>query len=173
VKDSPLGPPAKRDEAQSEREEAQPMRAKTGVLPAAPSRIPTSRDNSTPTFDAPAISLGNVPTSGFLSSLVSPDSQPPHPRFVTESELEAVKVIKKVPPVYPLVAKQSRLTGVVVVVGTVNKNGRIGNLQQVSGSPIFREAAFAALKQWVFKPARLNGQAIEQSTTIRLHFGVP
>ena len=81
-------------------------------------------------------------------------------------------MIKKVPPVYPLVAKQSRLSGSVVVQGIVNKSGRISGLQLISGNPLFRDAAFAALQQWVFKPARLDGQAIEQSTTIRLYFGV-
>ena len=81
-------------------------------------------------------------------------------------------MLKKVAPVYPLVAKQSRLSGSVVVQGIVNKSGRITNLEQISGSPLFRDAAFAALKLWVFKPAKLNGQAIEQATTIRLFFGV-
>jgi TonB family protein len=41
----------------------------------------------------------------------------------------------------------------------------------LSGHQLFRDAAFAAVKQWVFKPAKLNGQTIDQSTTIRLHFG--
>jgi protein TonB len=116
--------------------------------------------------------LGNAPASGSLSNLISPVSQPPRPRFLPPSDFEPVTVIKKVPPVYPLVAKQHRLSGSVVVQGTVNKNGRISDLQLISGSPLFRDAAFAAVKQWVFKPARLNGQAVEQSTTIRLDFGV-
>jgi periplasmic protein TonB len=85
--------------------------------------------------------------------------------------LEPVTVIKKVPPVYPLVAKQRRLSGSVVLQGTVNENGRINSLQLISGSPVFRDAAFEAVKKWVFKPARLNGQAIEQQTRIRLDFG--
>jgi len=85
--------------------------------------------------------------------------------------LEPVTVIKTVPPIYPLVAKERRLIGSVVVQVTVDKNGRISDLQLISGPPLFRDAAFAAVKQWVFKPARLNGQAIEQSTKIRLNFG--
>jgi len=84
---------------------------------------------------------------------------------------EPVTAIKKVPPAYPLVAKLRRLRGSVVVQGTVDKNGRISDLQLISGSLRFRDAAFAAVKQWVFQPAKLNGQAIEQSTTIRLDFG--
>jgi TonB family protein len=150
----------------------EPRPAETVVLSARSSKIPRARDNSVPASDAPAISLGNVPASGSLLYLASPFPQPPRPRVLTQSELEPVKVIKKVPPVYPLVAKQRRLSGSVVVQGTVDKNGRISDLQLISGSPLFRSAAFEALKQWVFQPARLNGQAIEQSTTIRLVFGV-
>ena len=80
-------------------------------------------------------------------------------------------MIKRVPPVYPLVAKTRRLTASLVVQGTVDKNGRINDLQLISGPGLFREAAFDALKQWVFKPARLNGQPIEQPTRIRIDFG--
>src|SRR5215472_15018323 len=180
AKNTPLAPPATHDEAH-------PKREKTVVLAAwGPSRISLpqpansarvgdpagARDDSVPTFDAPPISPGNLPASGSLSNLVIPVSQPPNPRL-KESELEPVTAIKKVPPVYPLVAKQHRLSANVVVQGTVNKNGRISDLQLISGSPHFRDAAFAAVRQWVFKPARLNGQPIEQSTRIRLHFGVP
>jgi len=89
----------------------------------------------------------------------------------TSSEFEPVAAIKKVPPIYPLVAKQTRLSGIVVVEVTVSKNGKISDLRMISGHPLFRDAAFAAVKQWVFRPAKLNGQAIDQSTTIRLHFG--
>ena len=171
---APPAAPAMNDEAPPKREEARLKRERTVVfLWAGPSRISGARDDSAPTFDAPpAISLGNLPASGSLSNLVSPVSQPPNPRL-KESELEPVTAIKKVPPVYPLVAKQHRLSANVVVQGIVNKNGRISDLQLISGSPLFRDAAFAAVKQWVFKPARLNGQAIDQPTRIRLHFGVP
>jgi TonB family protein len=162
-----------------------PKREETVVLSPRPSRISLpkpangarvgdpagARDDSAPASEAPAISLASVPASGSLSNLASPVSQQPHPRFVTQSELEPVTVIKRVPPVYPLVARQHRLSGSLVVQGTVNKNGRISDLQLISGPPLFRDAAFAAVKQWVFKPARLNGQAIEQSTKIRLDFG--
>ncbi|HMF89721.1 MAG TPA: TonB family protein [Candidatus Angelobacter sp.] len=171
-------PPAKHEAAQPKREE-------TVVLLPLPSRISLpqpansarvgdpagARDNSAPASDAPAISLDSLPASGSLTNLANPVSQSQHPRLLTQSELEPVTVIKTVPPIYPLVAKERRLIGSVVVQVTVDKNGRISDLQLISGPPLFRDAAFAAVKQWVFKPARLNGQAIEQSTKIRLNFG--
>ena len=102
-----------------------------------------------------------------------PPSQSAKPERASLDITEPIRVIKKVPPVYPLVAKTRRLSGSVVVQGTVDKNGRINDLQLISGPPLFREAAFDALKQWVFKPARLNGQPIDQTTTVRIEFGAP
>jgi TonB family protein len=167
---TPPAPPAKQDEAQPIREEARHKRGETVVLPAAPSKIPGAKDDSAPASDAPAISLGNLPASGSLSNLVSSVSPPPNPRLLSQSEFEPVTAIKKVPPVYPAVARQRRLSGSVVVQGIVDKNGKISGLQLVSGPPLFRDAAFAAVNQWVFKPARLNGKAIDQWTTISLYF---
>jgi protein TonB len=172
AKNTTPAPPAKYDETQPKPEEALPRPEETVVLSPGPSRISKAGDNSAQTSEAPVIFLGYLPASGSLSNLVVPVSQPPNPRLLRQSDFEPVTALKKVPPVYPLVAKQYKLTGSVVVLGTVNKNGRISDLQLISGSPLFRDAAFAAVKQWVFKPARLNGQAIEQSTTIQLDFGV-
>lgn len=155
----------------AKQQEFQPKREQAIVLPAHPSRISTARDNSAPASEAPALALGSVPVSGSLSNLASPTSASTPSRIWTKSDLEPVTVIKKVPPVYPMVARQRRLSGSVVVEGTVDKNGRINHLQLISGPPIFRDAAFDAVKQWVFRPARLNGQAIEQPTKIRLEFG--
>jgi TonB family protein len=187
---TPAALPPEYHELRPKREEARPKREETVELLPYPSRISLpqlansarvgdpalpagARDNSAPTSDAPAISLGNLPASGSLSNLASPVSHPPNPRLLTQSEFEPVTAIKKVPPVYPLVAKQYKLSGNVVVQGTVSRNGRISDLQLISGSPLFRDAAFAAVKQWVFKPAKLDGQAIEQPTRIRLYFDVP
>ncbi|HVG92329.1 MAG TPA: energy transducer TonB, partial [Alphaproteobacteria bacterium] len=35
---------------------------------------------------------------------------------------------------------------------------------------VFHDAAFDAVSRYQFKPAKLNGQAIEQTTQIRLNF---
>src|SRR5215831_3321494 len=149
AKNSPAAPPAKHDVGQPVREEEQPEREVTVALSPAPSRISGARDTSASTSDAPAISLGGMPASGALSNLAGPVSQPPRPRLLRQSEFEQVRVIKKVPPIYPLIARQRGLTSSVVVQGMIDKNGRISQLQLISGSPLFRDAAFEAVKQWV------------------------
>jgi TonB family protein len=75
-----------------------------------------------------------------------------------------------VAPVYPAIAKARRLAGNVTVQALVEPDGKITNLQFVSGQPVFKDAAFDAMKQCQFKPARLNGQAIEQAIQIRFDF---
>lgn len=152
-------------------DEAQPKREETVVLSKRPSRISRAKDNAVLASDDLAITLGNVPASGSLSNLAKPGSGSGSSKILMQSDLEPITVIKKVPPVYPLVARQHRMSGSVTVEGIVDKDGRISHLQLISGPPLFRDAAFAAVKQWVFKPARLNGRAIDQPTKIRLDFG--
>jgi len=92
------------------------------------------------------------------------------PAMMSQSELEPVQVLKRVAPIYPAIAKARRLSGTVTVQIVVGKDGKASNLQFISGPPVFRDAAFDAVKQWQFKPAKLNGQAIEQSEQIRMNF---
>ena len=79
-------------------------------------------------------------------------------------------VLKTVAPVYPPIARIRRLSGSVVVQVTVGKDGKAHNPKLISGQPVFRDAAFEAVKQWKFKPATLNGQPIDQATQIKMDF---
>jgi protein TonB len=89
---------------------------------------------------------------------------------MAQSTLEPLAVVRSVPPVYPAIAKARSLTTTVVVEVKVGKDGKVSSPKLISGLPIFRDAAFDAVKQWVFKPAKLNGQPIEQTTQISLKF---
>jgi TonB family protein len=171
-------PQARREEAQVKHEEApvkheepepQPRHEETVALSAAPSRIPAARENASSDGATPSVALGNVPASGNISNLASPVGAST-PSMVAQSELEPVSVIKRVSPIYPPVARQRMISGSVVVEAIVDKQGKIADMKLVSGPPIFRDAAFDAVKQWQFKPAKLNGQPIEQPTKIRLDF---
>jgi len=85
-------------------------------------------------------------------------------------QFEPLQLIKTVPLVYPAVAKARRLSGVVVVQVKVSKDGKVTNPQLIQGPVAFRDAAFEAVSQYQFRPAKLNGQAIEQSTQIKFNF---
>lgn len=157
----------KKPEKNSEKNNASKHEAETVVVSTGGSKIAPAADSGQNSEAAPTLALGGAP--GNLNALASPGATST-PAMLTQSTLEPIQVIKKVPPIYPPIAKQRMISGTVNIQGLVGTDGKVSNLQFLSGPPIFREAAFEAVKQWVFKPARLNGQAIEQTTQIQLNF---
>lgn len=106
-----------------------------------------------------------------LSNLARPvSSSAPSAAAIEQSQLEPLQVLRTGPLVYPPIAKARGITGPAVVQVTVGKDGKPYNPKYISGQPVFKDAAFQAVMGYQFKPARLNGQAIEQSTIIRLNF---
>ena len=84
--------------------------------------------------------------------------------------VQAANLIKKVTPVYPALAKSARIQGTVRFTAVIGKDGTIQNLQLVSGHPMLVQAATDAVKQWVYKPTLLNGEAVEVITQIDVNF---
>ena len=120
---------------------------------------------------APSFTADSANTSTPLSSLARPvASSTPSAAAIEQSQLEPLQVLRTGPLVYPAIAKARGITGAVVVQVTVGKDGKPSNPKFISGQPIFKDAAFQAVMGYQFKPARLNGQPIEQATTIRLNF---
>jgi TonB family protein len=119
---------------------------------------------------APVLNLGQGNTQGEISALVAKPPASSTPSMISQSDLEPAQVLKKVAPVYPAIARARRLSGAVTVEFTVGKDGKVSNLKLTSGLPIFRDAAFDAIKQWVFKPAKLNGQTIDQAEQVKMTF---
>jgi protein TonB len=80
------------------------------------------------------------------------------------------KLLRKVIPVYPPLARSARISGVVRLIGTIAKDGTIQNLQLVSGHPMLARAAMEAVQQWIYKPTLLNGSAVEVIAPIEVNF---
>jgi TonB family protein len=147
-------------------EKAEKPSPATVAISSGPSHLAASAGAPQNVTISPTLSMSTPALS--LSALARPDSS--GAPAVAQSELEPMRVVKTIPPVYPAIARVRRLSGAVVVQVTVGKDGRVHNPQLVSGQPVFRDAAFDAVKQWQFKPAMLNGQAIEQTTQIKMDF---
>jgi TonB family protein len=61
--------------------------------------------------------------------------------------------VHKVPPVYPLVARQMGISGSITVSTTVDPSGKVIKAESPNGSKLFVAAAIEAVKQWKFAPA--------------------
>jgi TonB family protein len=86
------------------------------------------------------------------------------------ARVREARVIQRVPPVYPPLARQARVSGVVRLEATVGKDGRVVSATAVSGPPLLRQAAVEAVEQWIYEPASLNGEPVEASTKIDVAF---
>jgi protein TonB len=80
------------------------------------------------------------------------------------------RLLAPIQPRYPQIAIAAHQEGTVVVTATIDCNGRIVNLQVVSGPALLRAAAAEAIKEARYRPYLLNGQATEVMTTIAVNF---
>ena len=147
----------------------------TVALDSGPSRI-SVRDAQQPAQNtqdvAPSLAVGSGSSAASLSSLAKPTNTAA-PSTVKQSELVPLQITRRVQPIYPAFARPRRVSGSAVVHFTVGKDGKASNLTFISGNPIFRDAAFDAVKQTQFKPAMLNGAPIEQPFELKYDFAAP
>lgn len=80
------------------------------------------------------------------------------------------KLIRKVDPVYPPLALQARISGIVKLSVTISKEGTVANIMVISGHPLLIPAALDAVKQWVYRPTLLNGAPVEVVTDVDVNF---
>ncbi len=112
---------------------------------------------------------------GFGAGSSAAAAPPPPPkaapsRIKLGGQVQAAKIVAQPQPVYPALARQARIQGNVVLHAIIDKDGRVGQLEVVSGHPLLVQAALDAVKQWRYQPTQLNGDPVEVDTTITVSF---
>ncbi len=79
-------------------------------------------------------------------------------------------LIYRVEPEYPAIARLAHIQGAVVLHAIIGKEGKIENLQAVSGPPLLIRAALDAVRQWRYRPYLLNGDPVEVETQVTVNF---
>ena len=119
--------------------------------------------------------MGQPGGSGINSIFTNGDAQPVlNPPPTTKPRPISVvmegNLIHRVEPLYPVIAKQIRLQGVVELRALVSSDGTIHQVQVVSGPAILAHAAIEAVNQWKYRPYYLNGTPIAVETQITVKF---
>jgi len=78
------------------------------------------------------------------------------------------RVTAKVPPKYPALARQLRLSGKVRVEVTVSPDGHVKSTRILGGSPLLANAALDAIRMW-----RYEGGAKETTEVVEIEFNDP
>lgn len=99
---------------------------------------------------------------------------------VTSNAAERVQISKgtndvvsrPVKPDYPLLARQMKVQGSVILQALIGKTGTIQDLRVISGPPILAAAAQDAVRQWHFKPHYQGSEAVETQAKITVNFTI-
>ncbi len=116
--------------------------------------------------------FGGIPGQGIMAE--NGPVLPPKPaapaRIKQGGEVTAASIITQTRPAYPALARQARIQGTVVLHAIIDKEGKVAQLEVVSGHPLLVQSAIEAVKQWRYKPTQLNGDPVEVDTTIQVTF---
>jgi TonB family protein len=122
---------------------------------------------------APGANLGGV-VGGVVTASPAAAFAPPAPggpkRITIGGNVQQAKLISQPRPVYPPLAKQARIQGVVRLAALIGADGTIKELQVISGHPLLVPAATDAVQQWVYQKTLLNGEPVEVITEIDVNF---
>ncbi len=95
----------------------------------------------------------------------TPSARPPRVSRVMEGNL-----IYRVQPQYPPLARQARIQGIVVLRAMISREGKIENLQVITGHPLLVKSAMDAVLQWRYRPYYLNNEPVEVETQVTVNF---
>lgn len=118
--------------------------------------------------------FGGIPGAGLIAGngpVVPPPKAAAAPARIKQGgEVTAASIVTQTRPVYPSLARQARIQGTVVLHAIIDREGKVAQLEVVSGHPLLVQSALDAVKQWRYKPTRLNGDPVEVDTTIQVTF---
>ena len=86
------------------------------------------------------------------------------------SEFLAGKLIRKVVPPYPALARRNRISGTVILRAIISEQGKIRDLRVESGPALLIDAARDAVRQWEYQPWILDGKPVQIESTIDVIF---
>lgn len=116
---------------------------------------------------------GGVPPA----AIPLPEPPPPPAPIRVGGEIKEPRKLRNVPPIYPDIAKQARVQGVVILECTISPQGRVSEVSVLRGIPLLDQAAIDAVKQWIYTPTLLNGVPVPVimavTVTFRLGEGAP
>jgi TonB family protein len=150
-----------------------------GVVATAPTEPPPGETQAPPTAVAstapsPDQHLEDAKSGNAVES--APDtpisSSNPPTRISVPGKVTAAAIVDRTTPAYPPQARAGHLQGEVLLHAIINKDGKISELQVLSGDDVLAKSALEAVRQWRYKPMLVDGEPAEVDTTITVTFSL-
>jgi periplasmic protein TonB len=120
---------------------------------------------------APTQTASDPVSAGFPSKTAAAVTNDAAERVQMSADAAEV-VSRPVRPGYPLLARQMKVQGSVILQALIGKDGIIQDLRVISGPPILATAAQTAVRQWHFKPHFQGNEAVETQAKITVNFTI-
>jgi TonB family protein len=91
-------------------------------------------------------------------------------RIRVDGDDQQSQLTHKVQPAYSELAKQARIQGTVRLQAIISRDGRVTQLEVLSGHPLLVQSALEAVRQWRYRPTLLYGEPREVTTTVDVAF---
>ena len=112
--------------------------------------------------------IGGVNTT-VMAPLAPKDSKPKAPVRVG-GRVKEPRLIRRIDPVYPPLARQTHMQGVVIIEAVLDEQGNVEEMKVVSGPPLLIQAALDAVKRWKYEPTYLNEQPVAVQLNVTVTF---
>ena len=124
--------------------------------------------------EAPRLGLETGPGPNLGSPISARRTILPPPQVLARPMRTSVmmegNLIHRVEPQYPMIAKQIRLEGAVVLKAIISREGNIERVEVASGSSLLARSAVEAVRLWKYRPYLLNDEPVEVETQITVNF---
>ena len=147
-------------ETQAAKQPAQPRVPTSGEILAMQATVSTAGTATRSNFAASAVPAGH-------SAMRPVVGQVPNPETVLSA-----KLIKRVDPIYPELARSKDLSGNVVLNARIDETGKVREVQAISGDPVLVHAAVDAVRQWEYRPSLVDGQPRPSNAQIAITFSL-
>ncbi len=113
---------------------------------------------------------------GIVGDVVPPPPPPPPPVQTpvrTGGQIKTPALLHRVEPIYPDLAANAHVTGLVILEAVVDPTGCVQSVKVLrSAHPLLDREAVTALKQWRYTPLVLNGIPTPFVLTVTFNFSV-
>lgn len=131
--------------------------------------VPARRDPYEDLFPMPRAAARPMP------SIPPPELRPPAGSMPSQplrvgGRIKEPRKVKNVAPVYPAIAKEARVQGVVILECVIGADGKVKDIKVLRGIPLLDFAAVEAVRQWEYTPTLYEGVAVPVIMTITVNF---
>jgi len=169
----PAPPPPSTPTPVPPRDMAAPIKAPTGIVDESPAPARDTVEGGLP--PGPGVVIGQPLLVGLSAPgpVTPPPPPPPVPKPVRVGGIiREPRKILHVAPLYPEIARVSRVQGTVVMEAILDATGKVESVRVLGSQPLLDDAAVRAVRQWRYTPTELNGVPVPVLMTITVRFSL-